>query len=133
MPDNVYFSSLKNSKMVSPLNKIKELSNKCNIKDIFEKNDLIAIKVHFGELGNTAFLRPIFLRPIVETLKEIGTKPYLTDTNTLYVGMRTNSVDHLHNAFLNGFNYFIAFNFYFHICHPLLPEFCTKIVIYSAR
>lgn len=102
---NVFFSSLKNIKTISPLDKISWLFNKCAPAEIFNKGDLIAIKVHFGELGNTAFLRPIFLRPIVETLKTLGAKPFLTDTNTLYVGMRTNSVDHFHNAVLNGFNY----------------------------
>ena len=45
------------------------------------------------------------LRPVLESLKGIKTRPFLTDTNSLYVGMRTNSVDHLHNASLNGFNY----------------------------
>jgi hypothetical protein len=101
----VYFSSLKNTKMTSPLDKISRLFEMCAPSKMFSKGDLIAIKVHFGELGNTAFLRPIFLRPVIESLKTLGTKPFLTDTNTLYVGMRTNSVDHLHNAALNGFNY----------------------------
>ena len=94
----VYFSSLKNNKSSSPLEKISALLNKCRISDLFKENELIALKVHFGELGNTAFIRPIFLRPIINILKQLGAKPFLTDTNTLYVGMRTNSIDHLHNA-----------------------------------
>ncbi|HOJ63402.1 MAG TPA: DUF362 domain-containing protein [Spirochaetota bacterium] len=102
---DVYFSSLENKKFKTPLDKIKRLLEKCKIKEVFKKDEIIAIKLHFGELGNTAFIRPIYLRPIIEILKNIGAKPFLTDTNTLYVGMRTNSVDHLHNAYLNGFNY----------------------------
>lgn len=105
MVSDVFFSSLKTHKTESPLNKIERLLHKCQLRKRFDKNELIAIKTHFGELGNTAFVRPIFLRPIVRMLKEMGTRPFLTDTNTLYVGERTNSVDHLHNAFLNGFNY----------------------------
>lgn len=105
MKSQVYFSSLKNSKMKSPLDKVKRLLTKCNIEKMFKKDNLIAIKVHFGELGNTSFIRPIFLRPVIETLKKLGAKPFLTDTNTLYIGMRYNSVDHHINAVLNGFNY----------------------------
>ena len=105
MASDVFFSPLDNKKFISPLNKITRLLEKCNIKDKFKKNDIIALKVHFGEFGNTSFVRPIFLRPVIESLKEIGAKPFLTDTNTLYIGMRSNSVDHLHNAALNGFNY----------------------------
>ncbi|MCK4797652.1 MAG: DUF362 domain-containing protein [Spirochaetes bacterium] len=105
MAPTVYFSSIENKKSDSPLNKIKQLLNKCNVSKLFKKDELIAIKVHFGELGNTSFIRPIYLRPVIEILKNIQVKPFLTDTNTLYVGMRTNSVDHLHNAFVNGFNY----------------------------
>ncbi|MGA1847389.1 DUF362 domain-containing protein [Deferribacter abyssi] len=101
----VYFSSVSNKKLNSPLNKVKKLFRKLSPEKYFGKNKLIAIKTHFGEFGNTAFIRPIYLRPIIEILKDLKTKPFLTDTNTLYVGMRTNSVDHLHNAFLNGFNY----------------------------
>ncbi len=105
MASKVYFSTLKCDNDVSPLSKIKKLAERCGIRNIFTKKELIAVKVHFGELGNTAFLRPVYLRPVLEILREMETNPYLTDTNTLYLGMRTNSVDHLHNAALNGFNY----------------------------
>lgn len=105
MQSKVYFSSLKNKKFMSPLNKIKKLLNKLEPKTIIEKGNIVALKVHFGELGNTAFINPIYLRPVIEVVKSLGGKPYLTDTNTLYVGMRTNSVDHLQNASLNGFNF----------------------------
>ena len=101
----VYYSPLKNNPAVSPLNKIRKLLVKAGAKDIYEKNDIVAVKVHFGELGNTAFIRPIYLRPVIELLKSCGTKPFLTDTNTLYTGMRTNAVDHIHVATMNGFGY----------------------------
>jgi uncharacterized Fe-S center protein len=101
----VYFSDMKTKKNSSPLNKVRKLFAKCKPEALFGKDELIAIKTHFGELGNTAFTPPIFLRPVVETLKNLKTKPYLTDTNTLYIGMRTNSVDHLHNVNMNGFGY----------------------------
>lgn len=105
MKSKVYYSSMKCKFTDSPLNKIKRLMNRCGAEKIYEKDDLTAVKVHFGELGNTAYLRPIYLRPVIENLKRFGAKPFLTDTNTLYVGMRTNSVDHLHNAYWNGFGY----------------------------
>lgn len=105
MSSEVFFSTVDSKKHKSPLLKIKKLINRCAPETLFKKGELIAIKTHFGEMGNTAFIRPVFLRPVIEKLNFIGTKPYLTDTNTLYVGMRTNSVDHLHNATWNGFNY----------------------------
>ena len=100
-----FLSTIDSKKHKSPLLKVKKLINRCAPQSIFKKNELIAIKTHFGELGNTAFLRPVFLRPVIDKLNLLGTKPFLTDTNTLYVGMRTNSVDHLHNATMNGFNF----------------------------
>lgn len=105
MKSTVFFSSMRSKSHKSPLNKIKKLFLRAGGNDLYKKDELVALKVHFGELGNTAFLRPIYLRPLLEVLAKQGAKPYLTDTNTLYTGMRTNSVDHLHNAALNGFNY----------------------------
>lgn len=76
MSAKVYYSSMKCNMNQSPLNKIKKLINKCGVTDIYGKNDITAVKLHFGEYGNTAFLRPIYLRPILETLNRIGAKPF---------------------------------------------------------
>jgi uncharacterized protein len=105
MAQEVYFSSLKNKTHKSPLQKINRLLKKAHIRSCFDEQQIIAVKVHFGELGNTAFLRPVYLRPVIGELKAMNTRPYLTDTNTLYVGMRANSVDHLYCANWNGFGF----------------------------
>jgi uncharacterized Fe-S center protein len=63
----------------------------------------VAIKLHFGEKGNTAYVRPIFLRKVVDRVKQYNGKPFLTDTNTLYIGTRSEAVSHLTTAFENGF------------------------------
>ncbi|HNR37466.1 MAG TPA: DUF362 domain-containing protein [Acidobacteriota bacterium] len=71
--------------------------------EFIRPRDLVGIKLSFGERGNTAFLRPPFVRRVVDTLKARGAKPFLTDSNTLYHGHRTNSVDHLILAEEHGF------------------------------
>ncbi|MBN1336020.1 MAG: DUF362 domain-containing protein [Deltaproteobacteria bacterium] len=65
--------------------------------------DLVALKVHFGEEGNHNFVRPHLLVPLVERVKAAGGKPFWTDTNTLYVGARSNAVDHIALAHAHGF------------------------------
>jgi uncharacterized protein len=105
MKSKVFFADLQNHKSTSLLNKIKKLLYQCEIQNKYQKKDIVAVKVHFGELGNTSFIRPVYLHPMLKELKRMETRPFLTDTNTLYTGMRSNSVDHLENAFLNGFNY----------------------------
>jgi uncharacterized protein len=70
---------------------------------LFSPKDLIAVKLHFGEEGNTAHIRPQFVKRIVTRLAELGAKPFLTDTNTLYVGSRTEACSHIITAFDNGF------------------------------
>jgi len=72
--------------------------------NVVEKRDIVAIKLHMGELGNTGYIRPIFVRKIVEMVKKQGAKPFITDTTTLYGGHRNNAIDYLHTAAINGFN-----------------------------
>lgn len=67
--------------------------------------DLVAIKLHFGERGSTAFINPVLVRQIVHGVKEAGGKPFLCDSNTLYTGGRSNAVDHLETALQHGFSY----------------------------
>ena len=74
----------------------------------FEKIDFAdhyaAIKIHFGELGNLAHLRPQYAKVVVDYVRELGGKAFLTDCNTLYVGSRKNALDHMDTAYLNGFS-----------------------------
>ena len=84
-------------------NKISRLCDLLKLEEKIEKGDLVALKVHFGELGNTTFLRPVYVRAIVDRIRDYGGKPFLTDANTLYGGMRSNAVDHLNCAIRNGF------------------------------
>jgi uncharacterized Fe-S center protein len=70
-----------------------------------EAEALVAIKLHFGERGNDTFVRPYFVRAIVDAVKAAGGKPFLTDSNTLYKHKRHNAADHLETALLHGFGY----------------------------
>ncbi|HEY3489664.1 MAG TPA: DUF362 domain-containing protein [Candidatus Deferrimicrobiaceae bacterium] len=90
------------------LDKIAELLDKSGLESKLGKKGLTAVKLHFGEKGNTSFVRPIFVRAIVERIAALGGKPFLTDTNTLYLGSRANSVDHLRCAITNGFAYSVV-------------------------
>lgn len=101
----VYFTDLRTSPKRNLLDKIEDLLNRTRIDTKFKKNDLVAIKLHFGEQGNTAYLRPVFLKRIVERVKATGAKPFMTDTTTLYTGSRGDGVSHLHTAIANGFDY----------------------------
>lgn len=104
----VYFTDLRTRPTRNLLHKVHELLQRLKIDRKIRKNDVVAIKLHFGEYGNCAFLRPIFLRTIVDRVKDIGARPFLTDTNTLYTGSRSNGVTHLETAVRNGFDYSVV-------------------------
>ncbi len=102
----VFFADLRSdSKKDGPLEKTARLFDGIGGAAAIGKDDLVAIKLTFSEVGNTAYLRPNYLRPIIERVKQAGGKPFLTDANTLYRGGRANAVDHLQTAFINGFSY----------------------------
>ncbi len=104
MKTDVYFANLgAGGKTI--LDKLSTLLDRTNLKGKIREKDLVAIKLHFGEVGNTAFVRPIFLRRVVERVKECQGKPFLTDTNTLYRGMRQEAISHLTTAYQHGFAY----------------------------
>jgi len=84
-------------------NKIARLFKEAELMKCISKGDLTAIKLHFGETGNTTFLSPVMIKPIVESVKKAGGNPFLTDANTLYFGSRSNAVDHLNTAYGHGF------------------------------
>ncbi|WP_029200865.1 DUF362 domain-containing protein [Oribacterium sp. NK2B42] len=100
----VFFTDFRTKIGVSQCEKLKKLIRKAGIKDIDFEGKFTAIKMHFGELGNCAYIRPNYVRAVVDIVKELGGVPFLTDSNTLYPGSRNNAVRHLECAEMNGFN-----------------------------
>lgn len=83
--------------------KLDNLLAKAGFDTIDFKDKFVAIKIHFGEKGNLAFLRPNYARTVADRIKSLGGKPFLTDCSTLYSGSRKDALEHLETAWLNGF------------------------------
>lgn len=112
----VYFTSFK-TRVEDPLpNKLERLIKAAGIGNIDMNNKYVAIKIHFGEPGNLAYLRPNWAYKVQEVVKSLNGKPFLTDCNTLYVGGRKNALDHLDSAYQNGYNPFSAG------CHIIIAD-----------
>ncbi len=99
----VYGIDFHASYSINLFKKFRRLLKEAGIEEIIEPNQLVAIKLHFGEEGNTGFISPLFASAVVDYVKKLGGNPFLTDTNTLYKGHRTNAVDHHNLADRHGF------------------------------
>ena len=106
MASKVFYTDLRTHNSISLPEKLKKLIRKAGIGEIDFEKKYVAIKIHFGEPGNLAFLRPNYAKAVADVIKELGGKPYLTDCNTLYVGGRKNALDHLQSAYENGYSPF---------------------------
>ncbi len=104
MASNVYFTNLRTGFNNSLLDKLRRVMEKAGFGDIDFEDHYAAIKLHFGEPGNLAFLRPNWAKVVANEVKKRGGKPFLTDCNTLYVGGRKNALDHMDTAMENGFS-----------------------------
>lgn len=99
----VYFTDFRARPGLSIPQKLQMLIKRAGIANIDFDNKFVAIKIHFGEPGNLAYLRPNYAKAVADVIKELGGKPFLTDCNTLYVGRRKNAIDHIEAAYENGF------------------------------
>ena len=106
MGSKVYYTDLRTHNKISLPEKLKRLIKKAGIGEIDFEKKYVAIKIHFGEPGNLAFLRPNYAKAVADVVKELGGKPFLTDCNTLYVGGRKNALDHMESAYENGYSPF---------------------------
>ncbi len=102
----VYFTNLRATAKMNLLQKLERLVKQAGIEQIDFKGKFAAIKIHFGEPGNLAYLRPNYAKVIVDLIKDLGGKVFLTDCNTLYVGRRKDALEHLDAAYENGYNPF---------------------------
>ena len=111
MPSQVFFMDLRASVKEPNFKKFQRLLEALDVKNIIKrkkKRPLIGVKLHFGEKGNTSFIRPIYVRQVVDHIYDHGGAPFLTDANTVYVGTRAEAVSHLTTAIENGFAYAVV-------------------------
>jgi uncharacterized protein len=111
MPSQVFFMDLRTSVKEPNFKKFGRLLEALQVKDIIrrkKRRPLIGVKLHFGEKGNTSFIRPIYVRQVVDHIREAGGRPFLTDANTVYVGTRAQAASHLTTAIENGFAYAVV-------------------------
>lgn len=100
----VYFTDFRVPVGRNIMQKLRALCLAAGIKKIDMDGKFVAIKMHFGELGNMAYLRPQYAKVVADLVKEQGGMPFLTDCNTLYPGSRKHALEHMDCANLNGFN-----------------------------
>lgn len=108
MPSIVYRCDLSARPGRGLIEKLGGLLDAAGLGSKIPKGGLTAVKLHFGERGNTSFVQPVFVRKIVGDIATAGGRPFLTDTSTLYVGSRSNAVDHLRTAIANGFAFAVV-------------------------
>ncbi len=99
----VYFTDFRTRLGEGLPSKLKRLMTAAGIQDMDMDHKFVAIKLHFGELGNLGFLRPNYAKAVADVVKELGGCPFLTDCNTLYPGSRKNAIEHMYCAWENGF------------------------------
>lgn len=100
----VWFTDLRTKPGNDLMTKMIRLVKAAGIENVDFQGKFTAIKIHFGEPGNLAYIRPNYAARMVDYLRSLGAKVFLTDSNTLYSGGRSNAVDHLDAAMNNGYN-----------------------------
>jgi len=103
MSETVWFAPIDGLSTTDFLARFERLIAAAGLEGRVARRALVAVKVHFGEKGNTAYVKPPFIKPVVDVVKAAGGIPFVTDCNTLYVGTRSHSVNHLSTAHEHGF------------------------------
>lgn len=112
----VYFTDMRVKSGDNLQKKLTRLMKAAGIENIDFKDKFCAIKIHFGEPGNLAYLRPNYAKTVADMVKSLGGRPFLTDCNTLYVGRRKHALEHLETAYENGFSPFSTG------CHVIIAD-----------
>ncbi len=98
----VYFASARALKWKyddSMPGKLERLLKEIDLSKYFKAEEWVAVKTHFGSEGAHRIVRPVFLRKVVDALKCVKAKPFVTDT------VRIKGLDYLEVANYNGVNH----------------------------
>ncbi|MFH2005809.1 MAG: DUF362 domain-containing protein [bacterium] len=102
MTSRVYFGDAYSTLGNGLLRKLRKLCD-AGLSGIVGVDEKVAVKVHWGERGNLAYLRPPYARLLVDMVREAGGRPFVTDTNVLYRAARHDAIGNLQAAAHNGF------------------------------
>ncbi|MDR9459569.1 MAG: DUF362 domain-containing protein [Dehalococcoidia bacterium] len=91
------------SKGRNPLGGVHALLDKSGFAAMIPSGGSVAIKLHMGELGNIRYVRPVFVRKIVDIVRDRGGRPFLFETVASYPGERDTKQKYLNTAIKNGF------------------------------
>ena len=108
MPSQVYHISPRSGSGRDLMVSLERLLEKEPFSKFLVSWNLVAIKLHFGERGGWGYIHPKFIRRVVNQTKRYGCKPFLTDTNSVYLGGRSEAVTHIQTALTNGFDYTVS-------------------------
>lgn len=108
MASQVFMADMRAGTRENLFAKLLRLLDSCAIESQISKGDLVAVKLHFGEKGGHAYIQPTFVRKVVDRIRGLGGKPFLTDSSTLYPGQRKEAVSALNCAIENGFAYAVV-------------------------
>lgn len=102
---HVYFLDLRKKYKSDFFKKFEKLIDTSNGLKIIKRNSVCAVKIHVGEDGNLNFVSPLYVKHVVDLIKKVGARPFLTDTTTLYSGRRYRADLHIELAKDHGFGF----------------------------
>jgi uncharacterized Fe-S center protein len=82
----------------SVLGRLEKILEKIDLGRYFSKGELVSVKMHLGNPGAHHTIRPNFVRLVVDQLKRIETKPFITDS------ARLRAYEYLEVASQTGYN-----------------------------
>lgn len=109
MKSKVYFIRINDSDNMDIIKvKLSYLLDESKLMDFICPDDKVAVKLHFGEEANTGFVRPEYVRKVIDRIINRRAAATLVDTNTLYRGRRTDTEEHIKIALEHGFTQEVA-------------------------
>jgi uncharacterized protein len=97
----LYFASARSplfSYATSMPAKLDKIIEKLQFDKHFDKGEMVAVKMHFGNPGTHRTIAPVFVRQVVDALKAVGAIPFVADS------VRIKGHEYLHTANINGYN-----------------------------
>jgi uncharacterized Fe-S center protein len=101
MPSRVYFINARVDTFDykdSVEGRLERTLKKIDLKKYFSEDELVPVKMHLGNPGAHHTIRPNFVRLVVDQLKKINTKPFVTDS------VRLRAYEYLDAANRMGYN-----------------------------